>query len=123
MRQDEGARIGTELRLRQVTQYAAISVSPLHRGFMRLPLPPLRERRVEFPRRRTMNNEGIGDKPVKGQPGSPRLDPLSSPEVMTMQEAAKFLCISSRTLDRYVRDAAIPYTPLPRRGARAQIRF
>ena len=49
--------------------------------------------------------------------------PGSSSEVMTLQDAAKFLCISSRTLERYVRDAAIPYTPLPKRGARGSVRF
>jgi Helix-turn-helix domain len=46
-----------------------------------------------------------------------------SSEVMTLDQAARFLCISSRTLGRYVREAAIPYTPLPKRGARLQIRF
>jgi predicted DNA-binding transcriptional regulator AlpA len=70
-----------------------------------------------------MINQGISEEPVKVQLGATQLDPGPSPEVMTMQEAAKFLCISSRTLDRYVREAAIPYTSLPRRGARAQIRF
>jgi hypothetical protein len=49
--------------------------------------------------------------------------PGSSSEVMTLQDAAKFLCISSRTLERYVREAAIPYTPLPKRGARGSVRF
>lgn len=47
----------------------------------------------------------------------------SPTEVMTMDEAAKFLCISTRTLDRYVRAAVIPYTPLPRRGARVRVLF
>ena len=69
-----------------------------------------------------INQESIGQ-PIKGQPGAERQDVGSSPEVMNMREAAKFLCISSRTLDRYVREAAIPYAPLPRRGARGQIRF
>lgn len=50
-------------------------------------------------------------------------DVESLPEVMTMHEAAKFLGISSRTLDRYVREVAIPYTPLPKRGTRVQVRF
>jgi excisionase family DNA binding protein len=49
--------------------------------------------------------------------------PASSSEVMTMQEAARFLCVSSRTLERYVREAAIPYAPLPKRGARGSVRF
>ncbi len=70
-----------------------------------------------------MINQETSGELIKSQSGVPRLDQVSLPEVMTMQEAAKFLCISSRTLDRYVREAAIPYTPLPRRGARAQIRF
>jgi predicted DNA-binding transcriptional regulator AlpA len=48
---------------------------------------------------------------------------LPSAEVMTMDEAARFLSISSRTLERYVREAAVPYTPLPRRGARVSVRF
>jgi len=70
-----------------------------------------------------MINQEISEEPVKVHLDATQLDPGPSPEVMTMQEAAKFLCISSRTLDRYVREAAIPYTSLPRRGARAQIRF
>ncbi len=49
--------------------------------------------------------------------------PASSSEVMTMQEAARFLCVSSRMLERYVREAAIPYAPLPKRGARGSVRF
>ena len=47
----------------------------------------------------------------------------SNAEVMTTEEAAKFLCISTRTLDRYIRESAIPYTPLPRRGARVRVLF
>lgn len=45
------------------------------------------------------------------------------PEVMGLEEAAKFLCVSTRTLDRYVRASAVPYTPLPRRGARVRVVF
>lgn len=48
---------------------------------------------------------------------------LASAEVMTMDEAARFLGISSRTLERYVREAAVPYAPLPKRGARVSVRF
>lgn len=47
----------------------------------------------------------------------------SSSEVLTMQEAAKFLCVSSRTLERYMRESVIPYAPLPKRGARGSVRF
>ena len=63
------------------------------------------------------------DPAVDASPEPPPTGPALSSEVMTIQEAAKFLCISSRTLERYVREAAIPYTPLPKRGARLQIRF
>jgi excisionase family DNA binding protein len=48
---------------------------------------------------------------------------LPSAEVMTTEEAAKFLGISSRTLERYVREAVVPYTPLPKRGSRGSVRF
>jgi excisionase family DNA binding protein len=57
------------------------------------------------------------------QPEPASSDQGSPPEVMTMEEAAKFLCISTRTLDRYVRESAIPYTPLPRRGTRVRVLF
>jgi predicted DNA-binding transcriptional regulator AlpA len=50
-------------------------------------------------------------------------NPLLAPEVMTMEEAARFLGISSRTLERYVKEAAVPYAPLPKRGARVSVRF
>lgn len=50
-------------------------------------------------------------------------DHASPQEVMNMEEAAKLLCISTRTLDRYVRESMIPYSPLPRRGARVRVLF
>lgn len=43
--------------------------------------------------------------------------------VMSCKEAAQFLGISERTLERYVRESRIPYVPLPKRGARAGVRF
>ncbi len=76
-----------------------------------------------FPGEQSMMNQETREEAIKGQSGDPQVELGPSPEVMTTQEAAKFLCISSRTLDRYVREAAIPYTPLPKHGARAQIRF
>jgi excisionase family DNA binding protein len=44
-------------------------------------------------------------------------------EVLTMAEAARLLCVSNRTLERYVKEGAVPYTPLPQRGGRVQVRF
>lgn len=70
-----------------------------------------------------MLNEELNIDSANAQRGEPAQGSESFPEVMTMQEAAKFLGISSRTLDRYVREVAIPYTPLPKRGTRVQVRF
>lgn len=70
-----------------------------------------------------MLNEEVADIAASGEPAADISKEKSASEVMTMDEAAKFLCISTRTLDRYVRAAAIPYTPLPRRGARVRVLF
>jgi excisionase family DNA binding protein len=44
--------------------------------------------------------------------------------VMNSPEAAQFLGISTRTLERYVRESRIPYVPFPRRGgSRTVVRF
>ncbi len=43
--------------------------------------------------------------------------------VMGYPEAAEFLNISIRTLERYVREGLVPYIPLPKRGAWAGVRF
>jgi excisionase family DNA binding protein len=48
-------------------------------------------------------------------------DPESA--VMGYAEAAEFLNISIRTLERYVREGLIPYIPLPKRGAWSGVRF
>ena len=48
-------------------------------------------------------------------------DPEST--VMGYAEAADFLKISIRTLERYVREGSIPYIPLPKRGAWTGVRF
>jgi len=64
-----------------------------------------------------MINQETREEPVKGQSGAPQLDVGSSPEVMNMREAAKFLSISSRTLDRYVRNSV--YSIAQTWGARA----
>lgn len=43
--------------------------------------------------------------------------------VMGYPEAAEFLKISIRTLERYVREGTIPYIPLPKRGTWSGVRF
>jgi excisionase family DNA binding protein len=43
--------------------------------------------------------------------------------VMDYTEAAEFLALSRRTLERYVRERRIPYVQLPRRGAWSGVRF
>ena len=43
--------------------------------------------------------------------------------VMGYAEAAEFLNVSIRTLERYVREGLIPYVPLPKRGAWSGVRF
>ena len=43
--------------------------------------------------------------------------------VMGYTEAAEFLGISPRTLERYVQEGLIPYVPLPKRGSRGAVRF
>src|SRR6516162_7813852 len=54
-----------------------------------------------------LDQEPIGDAVVVlPEPYKGKLLPSSS-EVMTIQEAARFLCILSRTLERYVREASI----------------
>lgn len=43
--------------------------------------------------------------------------------VLSYEEAADFLGVSERSLERYVREGLIPYVRLPRRGAWAGVRF
>jgi excisionase family DNA binding protein len=49
--------------------------------------------------------------------------PETAPLVMGYTEAAEFLGLSARTLERYVRERRIPYVPLPKRGAWSGVRF
>ena len=51
------------------------------------------------------------------------MEPDTNEQVMTYKEAAHFLGISERTLERYVCEARIPYVQLPRRGSWAGVRF
>jgi predicted site-specific integrase-resolvase len=43
--------------------------------------------------------------------------------VMGYPEAAEFLNVSIRTLERYVREGLVPYIPLPKRGSWSGVRF
>ena len=43
-------------------------------------------------------------------------------EVLTLEQAARLLALSTRTLGRYVEEALIPYVRLPRRGAREKFK-
>lgn len=43
--------------------------------------------------------------------------------VMSYREAAAFLGLSQRSLQRYVHESRIPYVQLPKRGAWAGVRF
>jgi excisionase family DNA binding protein len=43
--------------------------------------------------------------------------------VMSYREAAAFLGVSQRSLQRYVHESRIPYVQLPKRGAWASVRF
>jgi excisionase family DNA binding protein len=43
--------------------------------------------------------------------------------IMTYGQAAQFLGISERSLERYVSEGLIPYVRLPKRGAWAGVRF
>ena len=45
------------------------------------------------------------------------------PEVLTLTEASDFICVSPRTMERYVQEGLIPHLRLPHRGKRALIRF
>jgi excisionase family DNA binding protein len=44
-------------------------------------------------------------------------------DVMTIDQVAQLLHLSVRTIERYIEEASIPYTELPRRGARGSVRF
>jgi excisionase family DNA binding protein len=48
---------------------------------------------------------------------------LEEANVMGYAEAAEFLKVSTRTLERYVRERSIPYIALPKRGAWSGVRF
>jgi len=49
------------------------------------------------------------------------LTPASDDLVLNYVEAARFLGISERTLERYVRESRIPYVRFPQRGERRTV--
>lgn len=48
---------------------------------------------------------------------------MADEETMTIEQTARFLGVSKRTVERYIEERSIPYTELPVRGARTPKRF
>ena len=48
---------------------------------------------------------------------------MSSGDILTKRDVAQLLQVSERTVERWMSEAAIPYVPLPRRGAWSEARF
>jgi hypothetical protein len=54
---------------------------------------------------------------------SPAGEARTASAVMGYTDAAAFLGVSPRTLERYVREGRVPYVPLPKRGSWGGVRF
>jgi excisionase family DNA binding protein len=63
------------------------------------------------------------DKPSAVAVAEPEAGVIKQVEVMTMENAAEFLCVSVRTLERYVQEGSIPVVRLPGNGKRCISRF
>ena len=48
---------------------------------------------------------------------------MSSGDILTKRGVAELLQVSERTVERWMSEGAIPYVPLPKRGAWAEARF
>jgi 3'-phosphoadenosine 5'-phosphosulfate sulfotransferase (PAPS reductase)/FAD synthetase len=48
---------------------------------------------------------------------------MSSGDILTKRDVAELLKVSERTVERWMSDEAIPYAPLPKRGAWSEVRF
>ena len=42
---------------------------------------------------------------------------MSSGDILTKRDVAELLQVSERTVERWMAEGSIPYTPLPKRGA------
>ena len=48
---------------------------------------------------------------------------MSSGDILTKRDVAELLQVSERTVERWMAEGSIPYTPLPKRGAWSEARF
>ena len=48
---------------------------------------------------------------------------MSSGDILTKCDVAELLQVSERTVERWMAEGSIPYTPLPKRGAWSEARF
>ena len=48
---------------------------------------------------------------------------MSSGDILTKRDVAQLLQVSERTVERWMSEGAIPYAPLPKRGAWSEVRF
>jgi excisionase family DNA binding protein len=49
--------------------------------------------------------------------------PMNSGDILTKRDVAELLQVSERTVERWISEGAIPYVPLPKRGAWSEARF
>ena len=48
---------------------------------------------------------------------------MSSGDILTKRDVAELLQVSERTVERWMAEGSIPYTPLPKRGAWSEAQF
>jgi len=48
---------------------------------------------------------------------------MSGGDILTKRDVAELLQVSERTVERWMAEGSIPYTPLPKRAARSEARF
>ena len=48
---------------------------------------------------------------------------MSGGDILTKRDVAELLQVSERTVERWMSEGSIPYTPLPKRGAWSEARF
>jgi len=48
---------------------------------------------------------------------------MTGGDILTKRDVAELLQVSERTVERWMSEGSIPYTPLPKRGAWSEARF
>ena len=48
---------------------------------------------------------------------------MNGGDILTKRDVAELLQVSERTIERWMSEGAIPYVPLPKRGAWSEARF